>query len=185
MFFILQQKYYLKGGVPKVAELISTFGIGSVIIILLIGIPAIVNFITWCKKLWSSREQFRQDSITQGRNLEAREEAEEHRFSAGESRMKTLETDVTDLKNLITKQQALIELLIQSDELDIKSWIKMQHEKWIPRGCIDGQTLELLEQRFAIYTKEGGNSWAEKLMNELRALPVIIAAPVDRDNLGR
>ena len=167
------------------AQLISTFGLGTVVIILLIAIPAIVNFITWCKKLWASREQFRQDNITKGRNLEAREEAEEHRFSAGESRMGTLETDVADLKTLINKQQELIELLIQSDELDIKSWIKMQHEKWIPRNCIDGQTLELLEQRFAIYTKEGGNSWAEKLMNELRALPVIIAAPINRDFEGR
>ena len=40
-------------------------------------------------------------------------------------------------------------------------------------GYIDSQSLELLEDRFKIYTKEDGNSWAEKLMNEMRALPLV------------
>jgi hypothetical protein len=60
-----------------------------------------------------------------------------------------------------------------TNELDIKSWIKAQHEKWIFKGCIDSQMLDLLEQRYAIYTAEGGNSWAKKLMDELRALPTV------------
>ena len=92
--------------------------------------------------------------------------------------MTKLEKDVHDLKLIAERQQELIELLIASDELDIKSWIKMQHEKWIPRQCIDSQTLDLLAQRFEIYEQEGGNSWAEKLVNELKALPVVTAIPV-------
>ena len=162
-------------------ELISTFGIGTVIIILLVGIPAIVNFISWCKGIWKTREQFKQENIEAGRKMEIRKEEKEMRFSNGEARMTNLEEDVKDLKTIIARQQQLIELLVESDELDIKSWIKAQHEKWMPRRCIDGQTLELLCQRFKIYTKEGGNSWAEKLVEDLMALPIIPTDPHHED----
>lgn len=93
--------------------------------------------------------------------------------------MNQLETNVKELTEIAQRQQELIELLIKSDELSIKSWIKAQHEKWIPRQCIDSQTLELLEARYSIYTKEGGNSWAEKLVKELRALPVVTVVSIN------
>jgi hypothetical protein len=35
-----------------------------------------------------------------------------------------------------------------------------------------------LEQRYAVYSAEGGNSWAKKLMDELRALPVVTIVPI-------
>jgi hypothetical protein len=38
---------------------------------------------------------------------------------------------------------------------------------------IDSQSLDLLESRYKIYVREDGNSWAEKLMNDLRALPIV------------
>ena len=160
------------------AELFSTFGVGTVLIILLVGIPTIVNFIKWCKGLWATREKFKQENIQKGMRMEAQAEESEARLEKGESRMTHLETEVRNLKELIAKQQQLIELLIKSDELDIKSWIKAQHERWIPQRCIDSQTLELLEQRYSVYTKEGGNSWAEKLVKELRALPTVTVVPI-------
>lgn len=159
-------------------ELISTFGIETVIIVLLVGIPAIVNFIKWCKGLWSTREKFKQENIQKGIEIEARAEEKEARLMHGEARIQHLESDVQDLKVLIANQQQLIELLIKSDELDIKSWIKAQHEKWVSRNCIDSQTLDLLEQRYAIYEREGGNSWAKKLVEELRALPTVTVVTI-------
>ena len=159
-------------------ELISTYGISTVILILLIAIPAIFNFIKWCKNLWNEREAFKQQNIQKGIQIETEAEHKEARLQNGEARMTKLETDVKDLKDLIAAQQKLIELLIKSDELDIKSWIKMQHERWIPKGCIDSQTFDLLEQRYAVYTSEGGNSWAKKLVEELRALPTVTILPI-------
>lgn len=153
--------------------LLQTFGVGTILIVLLIAIPTIVNFITWCKGIWAKREKFKQENIDKGREIEAHKEEKETRFSNGEARMTSLEEDVKDLKTIIAKQQQLIELLVESDELDIKSWIKAQHEKWTAKGYIDNQTLELLCQRFKIYTKEGGNSWAERLVNDLKSLPII------------
>lgn len=161
------------------AELITSVGIGQIIIILLIAIPAIVNFISWCKKTWKEREDFKQTNIEKGKQMERRAEEKEERFHNGEVRIGQLEKDVADLKTMIANQEKLIQLLIKSDELDIKSWIKMQHEKWIPRKCIDSQTLDLLEQRFAIYEAEGGNSWAKKLVDELRALPIVTVVAIE------
>jgi len=51
-----------------------------VILSLLIGIPAIVNFIKWCKDLWKKRESFKQENIQKGREIEQKAEKEEHRF---------------------------------------------------------------------------------------------------------
>jgi len=36
-------------------ELLTTYGVTGIIVILLIAIPSIVNFISWCKKLWKQR----------------------------------------------------------------------------------------------------------------------------------
>lgn len=161
------------------AELISTFGIAQVIIILLIGIPSLVKFISWCKELWAAREKFKQENIEKGKAIEARAEEKEARLANGEARIGVLESETKELKALVQAQTKLIDLLIKSDELDIKSWIKAQHEKWVPRKCIDSQTLDLLEQRYAIYTEEGGNSWAKKLVEEMRSLPVVTVVPIN------
>ena len=159
-------------------ELISTYGVATVLIILLIGIPALVNFIKWCKGLWATRENFKQENIEKGKAMEARAEAKEARLEKDEAHIKLLEDNLTELKKIAAEQQKQINLLVRSDELDIKSWIKTQHEIWIPKKCIDSQTLDILEQRFAIYQEEGGNSWAKKLVDELRALPVVTIVPI-------
>ena len=163
------------------AGLISTFGIGSVIIILLIAIPAIVTFIKWCKNIWRERENFKQEQIQTGKELEAAEEAREARMVRGEQRMDTLEDNIIKLTQMLENQLRQLKMLTDSDSLSIKANIKEQHEKWIPHNCIDSQTLELLEQRYAIYKEEGGNSWAEKLMKELRALPTVTVVPTLKD----
>lgn len=160
------------------AGLIETFGLGTVVIILLIGGAAIVKFIEWCKKTWQKRKDFANENQQIGIKKEQELEAREERLAKGEARMDALEENVKKLTEMAEKQQKMIELLIQSDELDIKSWIKAQHEKWIPLGCIDGQTLDILEQRYAIYAKEGGNGWAKKQVEELRKLPTATVVPV-------
>ena len=70
-----------------IAELIATFGIGHVFIILLIGIPAIFGIIGWCKKIWGIREKFKRENMQAGARAYQEEEAEEQRFSSGETRI--------------------------------------------------------------------------------------------------
>lgn len=158
--------------------LFTQVGVGTVLIILIVAIPALIKFIAWCRKTWQLREDFRQQNINEGRTIERQEEAQQGRFENGEARISKLEKEYEELKKILNSQNRFIELLIASDELNTKAWIKQQHEIWMPRKCIDSQSLDLLEQRFAIYEEEGGNSWALKLMNELRSLPVITAIPI-------
>lgn len=73
-----------------------------------------------------------------------------------------------DLKNLLDK----VNLLIDSDKDDIKSFITERHhhfcykEKWI-----DDYSLDCIERRYKHYKDEGGNSFIHDLMEELRELP--------------
>ena len=161
------------------ANLIADIGLGTIVLVLIIAIPCIIGFISWCKAIWQKRQDFQNANIQKGKEMEARAEAKEARLVNGEKRMDDLEATTKELKDMAARQQELIELLIESDELSIKTWIKEQHAKWVPLGCIDNQTLELLEQRYAIYSREGGNSWAEHLMNDLRKLPIATIIPLD------
>lgn len=163
------------------AELFSTFGVGTVLIILIIGIPSIINCITWCKSIWKKRTSFAQENYNHGRQDEAQSESKENRLQNHETELAALKAGLATLTTITTNQQKQIDLLIESDKLSIKAWIKEQHEKWTRCGYIDSQSLELLEDRFKVYTKEDGNSWAEKLMNEMRALPLVTVFQNNRD----
>ena len=69
--------------------------------------------------------------------------------------------------------------LTVSDMHDIKGWITEQYFKFYEDlGYIDLQSAEVLEQRYADYKKEGGNSYIAQLMERMRTLPVI--NPLDR-----
>ena len=110
---------------------------------------------------------------------EARLHAEEElktklRFEAGEQRIKKLEEDDASLTSRLDKTEERIKLLTDSDKLRIKREIKKEHDRAMLLGYIDGQTLDLLEQEFDIYTQEGGNGWALRMMNDMRSLPSVL-----------
>jgi len=106
------------------AELIGTFGAGTVIIILLIAIPAIVNFISWCKKIWSTREKFKEENIQKGKKIEAETEQKEARLVKHEDRIKLLEDNLIEMKKINEAQSKELTRLRKSDRLAIKTWIK-------------------------------------------------------------
>ena len=155
------------------AELLTQFNPTTILLVLLIGIPAIVNFITWCKKIWAERVNFAQKNFNEGRKKERSEEQEESRFSNGEARISALETAVGQLTEKVDELVGKMNLYLESDQLDIKAWLKDQHEKWMHRGCIDSHSLDLVNKRFAIYTAENGNGWAKKMVEDINGLPVV------------
>lgn len=81
-------------------ELLSTYGL-TVLIILLVGIPAIVNFISWCKNLWKKRQEFEDENRSKGRE-EQKKIAEEQ---AEATHIQKLDETIADLKKIIDKQQ--------------------------------------------------------------------------------
>ena len=65
-----------------------------------------------------------------------------------------------------------VDTLTESDMHDIKqSIVKDYHYFTEKQGWIDDFSMEVLEARFADYEDEGGNSFVESLMKEIRKLP--------------
>ena len=62
-------------------------------------------------------------------------------------------------------------MVIDSDKDAIKAYITEKHHYFTEKGWIDYQSLDVLEKRFKHYTDEGGNSFIEDLMEDIRKLP--------------
>jgi hypothetical protein len=63
-------------------------------------------------------------------------------------------------------------MLIESDKDDIKSFITKEHHYYVEqKKWIDKFSLDCIEKRYKHYKDEGGNSFIEDLMGELRKLP--------------
>lgn len=81
------------------------------------------------------------------------------------------------IKNMQQQQKQLqsitdkIDELLVSDKDSIKSWIVMLYKQYKkdPSG-LDSMQMDLLERRFSHYKKEGGNSYIDNLMQELREI---------------
>lgn len=75
------------------------------------------------------------------------------------------------INNVFDNINKRIDMLVESDKEDIKSYITEKHHYFVyQQGWIDDYSLECLEKRFAIYQRENGNSFVEGLMEELRNL---------------
>ena len=72
----------------------------------------------------------------------------------------------------IEQQNLRIELLIDSDKDDIKSFITEKYHYFVEvKGWIDDYSLDCLERRFQHYKDENGNSFVADLMSEIKRLP--------------
>lgn len=159
-------------------QLLSTYPIWSVILIGAAVIIIILKCIDWGKKTWKKRQDFKQAAILEGEEIQKQEDATTHEKEALEKRVKELEEGYKKVIELLQKQDAVLDLLQESDELEIKTWIKAQHDKWVPTGCIDSQALDLVCQRYAVYKQEGGNSWAEKMVEDIKNLTIVTNIPL-------
>ena len=79
----------------------------------------------------------------------------------------------------VTKQVAL---LIDSDKEDIKGFIVDEYHKWIKLQVIDIYSLDTLEKRYEKYLLEGGDTFVEDLMNELRGLKKVTFSEYCKNN---
>ena len=76
------------------------------------------------------------------------------------------------IANSVNDLSKRVDTLTESDMHDIKqSIVKDYHYFTEKQGWIDDFSLNVIELRFADYKEEGGNSFVENLVKELRALP--------------
>ena len=92
-----------------------------------------------------------------------------------------IETKINQLFKIQERQDAemekiltAVELFLESDRNNIKSWIVEKHHHFCYEvKAIDYFSLESIERKYEHYKKEDGNSYVTTLMEELKALPKI------------
>lgn len=107
---------------------------------------------------------------------------EEQRFQCLEDEITTLKENDDRLQNNLNACQKQnearfnqiedkIDKLMASDIAAIKSWVSRMHCELKKQGWVSKYDLESVESRYAIYKEEGGNSFVEDLVEEIRKLP--------------
>ena len=151
-------------------ELLETFTVEQIIIFLtLLGfsIKEVVSFFDWAfarinqkAKKENVHDELKNEIKTLNNDLKAG--------------LKEIYQTVDENKKTQEKMQKTINLLVESDKDDIKSWITERHHYFCyEKGYIDDYNLDCMEKRFKHYIDEHGNSFVEDLMEEVRHLPRI------------
>ena len=74
----------------------------------------------------------------------------------------------------MNKMSKALDLLVESDKDNIKSWIVEKHHHFCYEvGAIDYFSLESIERRYDHYQAEDSNSYVATLVKELKELPKI------------
>lgn len=149
-------------------DLVGTYSIQEILLFLVtfaLAIKGFVSFWDWSyerlKKIFK-KEDSKEQEMNFIQNQLKSHQYEYELLKGNQDKFKE------DLKNLLNR----VNLLIDSDKDDIKSFITERHhhfcyeEKWI-----DDYSLDCIEKRYKHYVDEGGNSFIHDLMEELRELP--------------
>lgn len=140
--------------------LLEQFDIKTILIVLLLTFFAIIEIMRgadYLRKKSKTKQVEEQNEEKRIANLEAMEQN-------NEDTIQQVQTDVEEIK-------LNVGLLIDSDKDDIRAWITDKYHHFVELNCIDDFTLDCLERRFRSYKKEGGNTYVDGMMEELRRLP--------------
>ena len=134
-------------------QLLSQYSVGEIItfiIILALATKQFVEFCDWVIKKVSNRD------TKQINHYEAEKRLAE--------RLDELEKNSIETNKALAELKDCVRLLIESDKDAIKAYITEKHHHFCyEKKYIDDYSLD--------YVEEKGNSFIEKLMNELRDLP--------------
>lgn len=137
-------------------DLLNNYSLTEIIIFVIMlsfAVKGIVDFYDWAK----NRLNKTTDKI----------------YTNKEIQKKVLET--LELHNAqIEKMSKAINILIDSDKDDIKSWITEKHHYFCYElGYIDDYNYQCLEARYKHYKEEDGNTFIDSFMEDIRALPKV------------
>lgn len=94
------------------------------------------------------------------------------KYDSFEEELKRQKKHDQEVDATLTKLIEKIDQLTGSDKDAIKSYITEKYHFFVyKQGWIDDYSLDCLERRFEHYKEEGGNSFIEQEMNDLRSLP--------------
>lgn len=152
----------------KMKELLETFSVAEIVLFLVLiaaAIKCIVEFFDWVgarlKRIFDKEY-----------NNKEQQEAIDNKFKDQDKKIKKLEETQHEILNTLNKLDKNVGTLIESDRDTIKAFLTREHHYYCyTQGWIDDYSLDCCLRRFQHYKDEGGNSFIEEFINELKALP--------------
>ena len=149
------------------ATLLAEFSIGQIIlfiILLALAFKGVVEFVKWIRGYVRERvrKEERPDKLQE--QLEQMEQTHCKHIAQLQEKDEKLQKDIDEVASNV-------KILINSDKAAILDRITQQHHYFMRLGWIDDFSLETVEKRYRYYQEEGGNSFAEDLVMDLRKLP--------------
>ncbi len=149
-------------------ELLTQFSmidIITIIVALAVSVRSVIAF--WDFAVDRLRRIFNKESTIEKEKAKVQERLQENYDN-----LKKVSANQEKLENQLSDLGDKINLLIESDKDDIKSFLTREHHYFCyQKKWIDDYSLECCEKRYQHYAEEGGNSFIEGFMNDLRALP--------------
>ena len=149
-------------------ELLSTYSITQIVIFLTMIILAakeLLGLTDWIKE--RVRKYFNKESsqVTTIESLEQKNREQDEKIGQILCSQQKILQDIENLSKSIQN-------LISSDRDSIKAYITKEHHFFCyEAGWIDDYNLDVLERRYKHYKDEGGNSFIDSMMDEIRSLP--------------
>ena len=138
-------------------DLLEKFTLQDIVLMLVmfaLAFKGCITFFDWCWK----RIRKEVDKANKPNELEKDLEANTH--------------EIEQLQNSLNEVTKMVLLLLESDKDDIKAFITREHHYFCyQKGWIDDYSLDCIERRYNHYKDQGGNSFIQNLMTEIRALP--------------
>ena len=134
-------------------------------VFLALAVKSLITFFDWAqqrlKKIFNKEHS----------KLNKREQLQ-RRLQRGDEVMAALKDSQQETDKILKNLQTKIDMLIDSDKDDIKSYITKQHHYFCyQKGWIDDFSLDCCQRRYQHYLKQDGNSFIRGFMEELRSLP--------------
>lgn len=158
-------------------ELLAKYSLSEIVAFLVtfaLAIKGVISFYDWAterlKKTFSKETQ-----------RDKEKEVLEERLVYGADKMRALDKQQKQTNEQLKAIHKQLEMLISSDKDDIKADLTKDHHYFCyKKKWIDDYSLDCMQRRFERYVEEGGNSFIEKLMDEVKDLPN--QPPSDLDN---
>ncbi len=157
------------------ADFFSRYSVSEIVIFIIalaFAVKEFITFVDWGKD--RLKTTYDKSNKSKENHRELRNEINElnNKLNQLFDENKRVNEKLTDINRSFENVNKRVEMLIDSDKEDIKAYITEKHHFFVyERGWVDDHSLDCLEHRFAVYKQEHGNSFAEGLMNEIRALP--------------
>lgn len=134
-------------------------------VLLAIAIKGAISFFDWAKERLGHVYKKEYAKTKTQEDLDAKLQQEN-------VTIQKLEKNQAEMMIAMEKLSNKIDALIDSDKDDIKSFLVKEHHYFCyQRGWVDDYSLDCCEKRYKHYVQEGGNSFIEDMMNEIRDLP--------------